>query len=251
MLDDGASSLQVTPYSRAVGLCRNTRRNTHTHTCLCSYPLRRIARHTSLCPCQLARGASTFALWQAQSPCGSQSTPLSIPTRVTSLRSVSVCVCVCVCVEGVICTRTRVCIYTELKTCACNHTRIFTEACTHTHINAHTQAQIIHGNKFAKAVQKREEMEKRRKEAARPRKLENRLWKLCVCSCMGGEDRCIVRWGLSNECQFSPEIEDEKAEICQELASLGWTMEATVAGLCKQHWQGSVSGEEGGEAPQG
>ena len=47
------------------------------------------------------------------------------------------------------------------------------------------------------------------------------------------------------------EIEDEKAEICQELASLGWTMEATVAGLCKQHWQGSVAGEEGGEAPQG
>ena len=177
-MDDGASSLQVTPYSRAVGLCRNTRRNTHTHTCLCSYPLRRIARHTSLCPCQLARGASTFALWQAQSPCGSQSTPLSIPTRVTSLRSVSVCVCVCVCVEGVICTRTRVCIYTELKTCACNHTRIFTEACTHTHINAHTQAQIIHGNKFAK--------EKRRKEAARPRALENRLWKLCIALAWAG-----------------------------------------------------------------
>jgi hypothetical protein len=69
------------------------------------------------------------------------------------------------------------------------------------------------------------------------------------CTCMGGRGRCIVRLGV-HEDQSSPEIEDEKAEICQELASLGWTMEATVDGdddvLCrsfrnktlstKQHW---------------
>jgi hypothetical protein len=65
---------------------------------------------------------------------------------------------------------------------------------THTNIHAHTQAQIIHGNKFAKAVQKREEMEKRRKEAARPRALENRLWKLVTLSVYGyhGYHGCIT-----------------------------------------------------------
>ena len=48
------------------------------------------------------------------------------------------------------------------------------------------------------------------------------------CTCMGGRGRCIVRLGV-HEDQSSPEIEDEKAEICQELASLGWTMEAKLA----------------------
>jgi hypothetical protein len=53
---------------------------------------------------------------------------------------------------------------------------------------------------------------------------------------MGGRGRCIVRLGV-HEDQSSPEIEDEKAEICQELASLGWTMEAKLAEFCKRHWQ--------------
>jgi hypothetical protein len=64
-------------------------------------------------------------------------------------------------------------------------------------------------------LQKREEMEKRRKEARRPRALESRLWELVLCARSLGKRQ---------------EIEDEKAKIRQELASLGWTMEAKLAG---------------------
>ena len=35
-------------------------------------------------------------------------------------------------------------------------------------------------------------------------------------------------------------IENEKAQICQELASLGWTMDAKLADFCGPHWQGPV-----------
>jgi hypothetical protein len=69
-------------------------------------------------------------------------------------------------------------------------------------------------------VQKREEMEKRRKEARRPRALESRLWELVLSSILMGIEGPGKR----------QEIEDEKAKICQELASLGWTMEAKLAG---------------------
>jgi hypothetical protein len=82
-------------------------------------------------------------------------------------------------------------------------------------------------------VQKREEMEKRRKEAARPRALENRLWKLVTLSVYGYHGY----HGYHRRRKSSQEIEDEKAEICQELASLGWTMEAKLAEFCKRHWQ--------------
>jgi hypothetical protein len=42
------------------------------------------------------------------------------------------------------------------------------------------------------------------------------LWKLVYLSVVDGPGK-------------RQEIEDEKAEICQELASLGWTMEAKLA----------------------
>ena len=69
-------------------------------------------------------------------------------------------------------------------------------------------------------------MEKRRKEARRPRVLEGKLWNLIFASVM--QPRLDVM------------IENEKAQICQELASLGWTMDAKLADFCGPHWQGSV-----------
>ena len=104
------------------------------------------------------------------------------------------------------------------------HFRTQERMCIHTH--THTKAQIIHGDKFAQAAQKREEMEKRRKEARRPRVLEGKLWNLIFASVM--QPRLDVM------------IENEKAQICQELASLGWTMDAKLAGFCGPHWQGPV-----------